>query len=494
MNSKRPLVPAWLNKLDRRLLLNRPNVWTSRIHLVLYYVLLFNLLILGIGFAFPSDPRLSGSIGSLTTLVAVVCFLGLIIWIIYLLRFNVFKRFGKESKFEGLKNFLLYFLAVGSFVATPFVPSLIETTKAHLTYDYDEIATDINKINLNVAQLNRDSLSLSWERSTKTLDSSKARYAETVYSAEGGPIEYFADSTMFFETVLNNDSLKKLNDSSYIIYECPDYVFARTWGLETNTSVKVLNSVDVYRQVLENYKPPANRQEIVEALNRLLKKYETYPLYESGKIYHGEVESYMSKIRTRYNLDHINDNLGNIVDKMDRWDERSRGFFLMIFYYTTLIITLLLFSFRHISTRTFFLTLLSAVLISILTGLLFSGIFVSSAIFPLALLLVYYFLFALFAFAIRLSTVKTAANGIAINLFLYLTPFIPLVITGLIYTIIRENNFNVTTEQFERYKELTKHEEMHMNLAQVAGFVLLVIMVEPVFKKLYRKRFSLPED
>lgn len=494
MNSKRPLVPAWLNNLDRRLLLNKPNIWTSRIHLVLYFVLLFNLLILGIGFAFPSDSRLSGSIGSLTTLVAVVCFLGLIIWIIYLLRFNVFKRFGKESRFEGVKNFLLYFLLVGSFVATPFVPSLIETTKAHIAYDYDEIASDINKINLYVAQLNRDSLDLSWERSTIKFDKARIVSAETSYSVEGGPIEYYADSAAFFQEVLKNDSLKKLTDSSYIIYECPDYVFARTWGLEANSSVKVLNSVDVYRQVLENYKPLANKKEIVETLNRLLKKYETYPQYESGVVYHGELDSYMSKIRMRYNLDHINDNFGNIVDKMDRWDERSRGNFLMIFYYTTLFITLLLFSFRHISTRTFFLTLLSAVLISILTGLLFSGIFVASAIFPLVLFLIYYFLFALFAFATRLSTVRAAANGIAINLFLYLTPFIPIVITGLVYTIIRETYSNGTIKQYERYKELTKYEGMHMNIAQVAGFVLLVIMIEPVFKKLYRKWFALPED
>ncbi|MBK8087281.1 MAG: hypothetical protein IPK31_04630 [Chitinophagaceae bacterium] len=124
MKPKRPLAPTFLNKLDDYLLLNKPVTWTARTHLAAYYSLLFVLVLTLLCFIVPDDVRSDSSVFIWTTLTGILSVLGFIVWCIYLLRFNVFKRFGAAHPFDGLKPFLLYFIAIGLMVLPGYIPLL----------------------------------------------------------------------------------------------------------------------------------------------------------------------------------------------------------------------------------------------------------------------------------------------------------------------------------------------------------------------------------
>src|SRR5690349_2465534 len=108
MTGKRPLAPALINEVDKRLLKNSPVTWSTRIHLAGYYGFGFLLLIFVICFIAPDDPRNYSSTLTWIILLSIVSLLAFVCWMIYLLRFNVFKRFGKWTKWDTLKTFLAY--------------------------------------------------------------------------------------------------------------------------------------------------------------------------------------------------------------------------------------------------------------------------------------------------------------------------------------------------------------------------------------------------
>ena len=97
MRIKRPLATAFIEKLDANLLLNKPATWSTRVHLVMYYCGLFILTLIAIGFLFPNDPRERTNNHIWSTLLSVATAIALVVWLIYLLRFNVFKRFGIQK-------------------------------------------------------------------------------------------------------------------------------------------------------------------------------------------------------------------------------------------------------------------------------------------------------------------------------------------------------------------------------------------------------------
>ena len=156
---KRSFIPDFLNNFDRKLLLNKPNTWSARIHFVLYFSLLFMLIVAALSyFAFSNVNEYSDS-AVWTSLTALLCFIGLIIWLIYLLRFNVFKRFGKQSSTAGIKTFLLFFIGMSFIVVPAFVPTLVESFRANRTYSSNELVKDINSINKNILLLNYEIIS-----------------------------------------------------------------------------------------------------------------------------------------------------------------------------------------------------------------------------------------------------------------------------------------------------------------------------------------------
>jgi len=489
MKIKRPLAPDFINKWDARLLITKPSAWSTRAHLVLYYAGAFALLITAIGFLLPNDPRNDGNVFLWLSLLSVLSVIGIIIWIIYLLRFNVFKRFGVQKSGDGLKSFGLYFSAVALMTAIPFLPPAIESIRANMAYSNDEIVRDYNTISADIVKLEYDSIVHRWDRSTYQLHISDTVYNESEVisvSDSGGGFYYVSDTSSFRNKITTADSLKKINDTTYVIYDCPEYIFLHSYNLDTYSKLDQIISRDIYDNIIRNFQRP-DREKVAAELKGLIDKYSL--MVEKSNYYYGfeNEDSYKGRVTSRYNLATVAHSLDNISQQKDRWKGNNWVLFLRFFYYITLVLSILVFIFRHTTVRVFFLSMLTAVLLAILTSLILASSGTDGlATFPL--LFIYYGLFAVLAITGSTRKNRSAVGGIALNLFIFFTPYIFLLAVGWYYVVLHNKPYETVPEN------AFDNEGLHFVLAEIAGSVLFIILVEPVFKKLYRKWYSQPEE
>ncbi|HNN32358.1 MAG TPA: hypothetical protein PKJ70_10760, partial [Chitinophagaceae bacterium] len=158
--------PSFLLKLDERLLKNNPTIWSTKIHWVIWYSILFIILLSIISFVVPLEFRRDSVNGYWIVFVSIISFISFVIWLIYLLQFNVFKRFGNFTALDSLKQLLLYYTCILCFMTFPFVFSVVEVVRVNSTYNSKELINDINKINLTIAQIEYDSIQHNWNRDT----------------------------------------------------------------------------------------------------------------------------------------------------------------------------------------------------------------------------------------------------------------------------------------------------------------------------------------
>lgn len=487
MNSKRPLAPRFLNQLDDYLLRNKPDIWSSRAHLVIYYSFLFLVFMTVAGFLVPTDPRQYSGLATWTTLVSISVTIGLVVWIIYLLRFNVFKRFGIQARFDGLKAFLLYFVSMAFLVSLPFIPSLIEMARARMMYDQKQLVRDINQINQDICLLEKDSIVLEWEASYYHLSGKEDPDTAVYYNNHR--VQY-QDSAGFYNYQEGADSIVRISDDFYALYQSPDLLFAEAWRANS-IEEPLLTSAQLYRKSYQPYQAP-DRKKLKAELYNIIRKYQTREHSEDylDEEYKTKPKSeYLAKIRSRYGLFNVNNSLNNIFSRQFLWDGDSIPWLLRVYYYLVLGLTLLLFSFRHCTTKTYFLTWLAGAIIAILTGT-FVAASNGSGITFLIILVLYYLTFLGLSLVLNRQPVRSAVGGIVLNLAFLLTPFIPLIITAIVYEIMEQAARSNDTYRWEDFH----NKYLHLTIAEIGGLLLLLILVEPLFKRMYRLWYARPEN
>ena len=499
-NNKRPFAPRFINRLDKYLLLNKPDTWSARTHVVLYYGLLFTIALAGVCFLVPDDPRTDSTVFVWSFLVSVLAAIGVIVWLIYLLRFNVFKRFGILAAGDKLKTFLLYFMTIAVMVAAIYVPSFVETVKANRAYTSNEIVSDVNAINLAICRLNYDSLPRVWDADTLLVRNTKG---VTTYDEEGravvaGHSEDFRviDTAAFAFQKADADSLVQLNDSLYIVYKCPDYNFVTGQGSSFHASVAELGSIDIYNKVFRKQEI-FDKDKTHEQLFLLLQKYN--PGKEAGVAVYGydmpderggEYSRY--RMNNNYDLPKVNRSINNITDRKYRWEGLTLKVFLRVFYYVTFCIALMVFIFRHSTVKTFFLSVLSGIILFMLTALFSVMTRVESGSTILLCCIFYWLLFLALALSVYRTRVRLAVTGIGLNLLVFFTAFLPLLLTALYYQLRKDADRRDINYVFDFTKY--SNEDLHYLYAEIIGAVLLLILIETGFKRLYRKWYALPED
>ncbi len=257
--TKRPLVPPFLNKLDDYLLIHRPATWTTRTHLVFWYSLLFAAALTLICFIVPNDPREYTVVHYWVIFVSVIVFIGFIGWLIYLLRFNVFKRYGGLPAAYGTKTFFLYAAAIGSMIACAYIPPIVESIRANRAYTNEELVSDGNIVNLDLCKLERDSLQTRWMTETYIVrkdpaDSDTEDYddeeelslsrevrvvADTDAESENNKVHYIYKRRLK-NKLKYEDSVIHVNDSTYVFYTCPPYDFIEASYDDKYSSIKAL--------------------------------------------------------------------------------------------------------------------------------------------------------------------------------------------------------------------------------------------------------------
>ncbi len=501
--SKRPLVPLFLQKIDDKLLRNKPGAWATRAHLVLYFAAVFALLLFVFCYAVFFDAKQYSRIESWNIFVGLIAFIGFVFWLIFLLRFNVFKRYGNWSVMDGLRDFALYFISIGAMVAVCFVPSAVETMRANQQFGNEEIVKDINELNINACRLEYNLLPLEWrvdtchvkERTIINVPADEVITYDTDVAVVTPPIgptinfQHTIDSAELANKLQSADSVLKINDSLYVFYECPNYRFVSSYSADDYSAVKILSSAEIYNSAIKNYKKP-DRAALLKRMQELQTRYAANSPYYYGE-YNAidENDSYETRINKTYDLTRIGNGIDNAVRKKYAWVEHW-PVFVRVFYYITLLLTMLVFIFRHSTVKTFFLSVLTAVLLSIITGLLMV-ISQGDEVSVLSFMIVYYVLFAILALSIFKTGIRKAVQGIGLNLFLFATPFIPLIFVAL----NEARYYNRYSDSPGVYAERDPAETaLYFLIAEIAGSVILVILVQPLFKRLYRKWYSAPEE
>lgn len=500
MNNKRPLVPSFIQKLDDKLLRNKPTTWAARTHLVLYFAVLFALALTGFCFLVFFDAKQYSNLGSWNTFIGLIAFIGFVFWLIFLLRFNVFKRYGNWFAWDGLKSFVLYFVSIGAMVAVCFIPSGVETIRANQQFSNDEIVNDINEINANACKLEYGMLPLKWDNDTcKIINRPLATppvempdvdtvTTEIVYVER--PSFHYIDTADLRRKLYETDSVVKISDSLYVFFKCPDYLFVNSYNADNHSTKKILSSADMYRTIIRNYQKP-DRASLLKRMEALKIKYAASRRYSYSDydVTYNENDSYEVKIKKKYSLYSINYGIDNIVQKKYAWVE-DWDVYLRVFYYITLGLTLLVFIFRHSTVKTFFLSVLTAVILVIVTGLMMVMSYNSTEISVLSFMIVYYAIFVALALSIFGAGVRRAIQGIGLNLCLFMTPFVPLIFVALNEAM----KYNRYTEPGYIAKPEVDNTRLYILIAEIGGSILLLVLLEPFFRKLYRKWYAAPEE
>ncbi|HKC37302.1 MAG TPA: hypothetical protein VKB95_14600, partial [Chitinophagaceae bacterium] len=468
----------FIKKLDQYLLKNYPVTWSSRIHTAGVYGTCFSLLVALLSFIAPNDPRNNSTIHYWIVLISIISLLAFICWMIYLLRFNVFKRYGTWKNTDTVKSFLFYFIITLIIISWPFIPPVIESIKANFAYTSEELAADINGMNIKICQLEQNSIDKRFRRDTFQVDNSVVRYERrnVVYSTNETEVAdissadnyYFIDTATLRGKLNMADSVKKLSDSIYVIYECPDYRFIYQYSIGSYSKIKLLSSMDLYRQVLQ-YKQVVDKENLRKELGQLFIKYSPHhdpiSLSAGERTYNSYGESsYISKIRDKYDLHLVNQQIDNITDKKYRWDTGTIEICWRLVYYFTLCLSMLVLIYRHTTRRTFFLSLLAAVVLTIVTGL-FIAMSSSGENAFFIWIISYFVLFILLSAFIFTGRNRNAILGIALNLLVFMTPFMPLVITSLYYESLR-NKYRYDNNWIQ-YGRLFENERIHSFLSEI---------------------------
>lgn len=253
--------------------------------------------------------------------------------------------------------------------------------------------------------------------------------------------------------------------------------------------------MDLYRQVLQ-YRQAVDKAKLRTELGQLFAKYSPYhdpaSLASGRQRYYDYGESsYMSRIRDKYDLYLVNQQIDNITEKKYRWDKETIGICWRLGYYLTLCLAMLVLIYRHTTRRTFFLTLLTSVVLTIVTAL-FIGMTPYSENAFYIWTITYFVLFIIISAFILNSRNRNLISGISLNHLVFMTPFMPLIVTALYYESLR-NRYRFSGDP-EQYDTLFKNAELHYFVSEIGGFVLLIVLLTTVYQQAYKKWYALPEQ
>jgi hypothetical protein len=484
---KRIFFPTFLERYDRKLLLNNPGSWSSRLHRVAWIVLIAALVLISYFLLQPNDPRTNSTVYLPTLLLSVIAVVGFVFWMIYLLRFNVFKRFGPTSPWSFTAMFLQIFVSIGLLVSLVFIPSWIEFSRADRAFESDEIVKDVNRMNFLIGGLMYDSLQLDWQADTVIFNEQWILANRTDTSTEELSIEgtYYATAAGIKNRILISDSTRKINDTTFLFSNAPDYRFIQPSGAEEHSAVRSYTARELYFEVQHAHKN--TNATAWDAEYKTLKTKYADPQYGYTHAY-STIDSELTFLEL-LDVSSVSSGIDNITSRKYSWYGDKVWILFRIWYYLSLGLALLVFVFRHTTPRTFFIGLLAAFILNILT-FAFLNFGILNGTWGLSVFITYIFVFAGISSMIFKDKSRNNIRGIALNLFFVCVYFLPLLIAS---------NYFQSREMYLEYEytawaaERLAFQNTVYWACEIGGFVLLIALLPSYFYRAYRKWYALPE-
>jgi hypothetical protein len=497
--SGRFMVPGFLNRFDNWLLRKYPDIWSGRTHLLLWFALLVYSALFACYWIIPDDQRTRSSIEFWCLAAGLVSFIGMVVWLIYLFRFNVFKRYGHTTKLGRLRTFLQYFISVAMLASTPLFPLTMETLKADMVYGDDEIVEDVNNMNLYAGILEKENIEV--EVFAETLFVVDDYYAASqlnsdlmsnykIIDGQTYHERYYVDSSTVRWRIEGADSLEQINPKTFVITHFTNLKYIDAGRTTKHSDVEEWNSADLYRIIYLN-KTNVPRAEAQKNLDALVKKYYHRSNDNSWAYNYAPYSNQLrDDIRSRYKLGAVDDGIYNIGRRKHSLSENDKDGMALALFYFTLLPTLLIFAFRHSTIAAFFFSLLTAVVLAILSGIIIVATDMDED-FALVIPIICYLAFMIVSLTIPASQKRSTIKGIALNMFFVITYSIP-PLCVVIWNEWRRHDYYY----YGPYDYSYEHNRFESALfaSQFVSIGILLIMIPLVFAPLYRKWYAQPED
>lgn len=142
------LNPAFLQNLDRFLLLNYRLIWVSKIHYVLFYGFLAAGSLSVFSFWLPISPNNLPTPSLIAVLLSVFVLVPFAFWAYKQITYNIEKEYGQRFPFMEHSRWVLNMICIAVFALMPVIGSwFLQEKVAHLVSN-QELMEDINKLNL----------------------------------------------------------------------------------------------------------------------------------------------------------------------------------------------------------------------------------------------------------------------------------------------------------------------------------------------------------
>jgi hypothetical protein len=524
-NGRRPLAPAFINRIDKWLLLNYPTIWATRIHLFLWYALIGYVIIIGTFYILPDDPRESSNVEMRTAITALLAAMGIILWMIFLLRFNTFKRFGKQGVFTMGVQLLIFFVIFAVAAFTLLIPPVIEKIKADNAFPNNQLIDAVNQLNYGVNVLEKDTNPIALINDT------------VLFRATEDDASYYNTHLNTYTVITNYDTVKTSGKVDTTYTQIYPWYYSRDirWEdisrksilISTHDSVSMLGDTGIVIHKIENF-PGIYTLNIVTELNEkqhspfeIWKLVYTKKTVSLSKAYTStdSVIKYLTGMdlntlkihRTDFEFDYnsgygINADhsttvakfkLGYIAKCVKNIEQRKCRFSrynflrdnLIAVFYLSLVSSILLTIFRYTPLITFAVSVLSGIVLSIVVGVALS---LSNMSEYLAFLNVSLLIGTLCIASISVinSRKRSLALGVILRLSLVSISFLPMIITALHYSYLN----HYYPRHMEIYYFYYEKEFFYYLLAQIGGLILLFLSLFFYYGRLYRIWYAQPEE
>ncbi len=525
-NGRRPLAPAFITRIDKWLLLNYPSIWATRIHLFLWYALIGYVVIIGTFFILPDDPRESSNVEMRTAITVLLAAMGIILWMIFLLRFNTFKRFGKQGLFTMGVQLLIFFFIFAIATFTTLIPPFIEKFNADEAFPNDQLIDAVNQLNYGINVLEKQSNPIALTNDTVLFRATEEEASyynahlntytvitnyDTVKTSGKVDTTYTQIYPWYYsrnirwedisrKSMLINarDSVSLLGDTGIVIHKINDLPGVYTLDIENELNERQHTAFEIWKLVYT--KNPISLTKATASTDRVI-KYLTGMDLNTLRIREVDNDFDYYNVTHTLNQEHFATvgkfKLGYIAKCINNIEHRKTRFLrhhflrdnLFAVFYLSLILSILLTIFRYTPLITFAVSVLSGIVLSIVLGVALS---LSNMSEYLAFLIVSLLIgiMCIASISVINSRKRSLALGVVLRLSLVSIGFLPIIITALHYSYV--NQFY--PKYMEVYSFYYEKEYFYYLLAQSGGLILLLLSLIFYHGRLYKIWYAQPEE
>jgi hypothetical protein len=527
------------NNIDRKLRLHNPVLWGLKIHYIIPAILLG--FILSFLFGVLQSPSIYQDYdpGLPIFIAYVFVAVGAVFWLVHVFRFNKWKSYGKVKRGEGLGHFIIVWVLFFLMAFIPLGMELGRFARTNLEFDKEEIVNDINTYNLNYWALSMDDYDYQLGNFyVKRTDTNEWRNvmiglvgeSKTYKELEPGTYNIKDDSVIITKYGLSKFTFGEFDRAKFRKYSV---------SLPKSLEDKILSGRQIYNMLKAEGRPwfkntgkfdaaglnkPASMVDEMMAINKKYYNYsklskrslETWIRFYQSFDYsydneYGETaeegedetelrilknnmgyatltkaaQSYQASINTEINelSDHIDEvSYYSLYTSSDTFSTALR-----VIFYVAMALALLYFIFRHVTLKTFGVSVGVSFVLSALFGILMGlSAWINGNIdyAPWVLYYIYFGVFVLFAIQIFSAKKRNIFHGMGLIYASLFLPTLGILTSLLIHDVLCEPYvINPCPYQLSQF----------LLLGEAIGLLVFIVSIEFIHR-LFLKWYSLPEE